>query len=50
VTCEYEDGTKKYLNIHEICLDSEDKYEYNRYFAEEDLREPTPEELKIYFA
>ena len=50
VTCEYEDGTKKYLNIHEIRLDSEDKYEYNRYFAEEDLREPTPEELKIYFA
>lgn len=49
VTCEYEGGEKKYLNIHEIRLDSDGKYEYNRYFSETYLREPTREELITYF-
>ena len=50
VTCEYGDWTKKYLSISEIRLDSENEYEYNRYFSEKYLREPTREELQTYFA
>lgn len=50
VTCEYEDGIKRYLQIHEISWDAENGYEYNRVYIEKYLREPTRQELKIYFA
>lgn len=50
VVCEYADGTKKYLQIHEIAWGWEAGYMYNRYFIDTNLRNPTPEELSIYFS
>ncbi len=40
---------KKYLKISEISTDKNLIINYNRYFVEYILRDPTPEELSIYF-
>lgn len=49
VVCDCRGWEIKYLQIHELSWDWKGGYVYNRYFSEKDLRDPTPEELSIYF-
>ena len=47
VVFEWSYWAKKYIKLFEVQKSSE--FEYNRCFSESDLRDPTEEELSLYF-